>query len=193
MNQLTIFDIIRSGDYLVLDTETTGLHSGAEICQIAIIDSNGNPLLDTLVKPVNGIPAEATAIHGITEEMVKDAPIFPSEEIYDIVKGRNVIVYNADYDVTMLYRSVEAHDNKWLEHSWRENSEWYCAMEAFARIYGDWNARYKSFKWKTLQTACGYYGIHNAGAHSALSDAMATLAVCKAMVAEKVKSSYDTL
>lgn len=183
MNQPTIFDIIRSGDYLVLDTETTGLHSGSEIVQIAIIDAQANVLLDTLVKPMYPIPAEATVIHGITNEMVKDAFQFPLQTILRHIEGRNVIIYNSDYDVTMLYRSQDAIGLKIVE--WNKVANWYCAMETFARIYGDWNPRYKSFKWKTLQTACEYYGIHNVDAHSALADCLSTLAVCKAMAVKE--------
>ena len=48
----------------ILDTETTGLYDDAEIVEISIIDENGGVLLDTLVKPLKPIPAEATAIHG---------------------------------------------------------------------------------------------------------------------------------
>ena len=58
----------------ILDTETTGLYDDAEIVEISIIDENGGVLLDTLVKPLKPIPAEATAIHGITNEMVATAP-----------------------------------------------------------------------------------------------------------------------
>lgn len=105
MTNLSILDVIRSGDYLLLDTETTGLGSDAEICQIAIISSNGEVLLDTLVKPMRLIPHEATAIHGITNDMVADAPMFPLDTIYEILSGRDVVVYNESYDRSMLYQS----------------------------------------------------------------------------------------
>lgn len=180
---ITIFDIIRSGDYLVLDCETTGLHSGSEIVQIAIIDAQANVLLDTLVKPVHPIPAEATAIHGITNEMVSMAEEFPADDINDLVYGRNVIVYNSDYDVTMLYRSEQV-INKYV-YKWKEIANWYCAMEAFASIYGEWNNKFKSYRWQKLSTACAYYGIQNVGAHSALADCLSTLAICRAMVVKE--------
>lgn len=183
MDKSTIFDIIRSGDYLILDTETTGLHSGSEICQIAIINSSGAVLLDTLVKPVHPIPAEATAIHGITNEMVADAPMWQYLTVRNLIQNKNVIIYNADYDVTMLYRSTQAVTMTPFE--WNYFAKFYCAMETFARIYGDWNARYKSFKWQKLATACAYYGIPITKAHGALEDCLSTLAVCKAMIVKE--------
>jgi len=105
---MNLIDVIKSGDYLLLDTETTGLGSDAEICQIAIINSKGETLLDTLVKPVKPIPAEATAIHGITNEDVAEAQPFSGRQVYDIISGKHVVVYNADYDSEMLYRAENA-------------------------------------------------------------------------------------
>lgn len=181
---MNIFDVIKSGDYLILDTETTGLDYTSEICQIAIIDSSGKVLLDTLVKPVRPIPAEATAIHGITNEMVHFAHKFPQKELSNLLHNRHVIVYNAEYDVQMLYRSERALLNPIVE-DWREVAHWYCAMETFAEIYGDWNDYHQSYRWQKLSTACAYYNIPVTKAHGALEDCLSTLAVCKAMVASR--------
>lgn len=180
---MNIIDVIKSGDYLVLDTETTGLDSTSEICQIAIIDSNGKVLLDTLVKPVRPIPPSATAIHGITNEMVANANPFPMVEIGVYLINRNVIVYNSNYDVGLLYQSERALGYKTTE--WYKVANFYCAMEAFAEIYGDWNDYHQSYRWQKLSTACAYYKIPVTKAHGALEDCLSTLAVCKAMVASK--------
>nr|AAB81660.1 putative [Escherichia phage N15] len=68
-------------DYLLIDTETTGLGEYAEIIEIAIINMRGEVLLDTLVKPTKPIPPEVTEINHITNEMVASAPawcdVFP--------------------------------------------------------------------------------------------------------------------
>jgi DNA polymerase III subunit epsilon len=63
--------------FLLLDTETTGLDF-AEVVEIAIINHNKEVLLNTLVKPLDPIPDEAIAIHGITNEMVETATSFAS-------------------------------------------------------------------------------------------------------------------
>jgi len=59
-----------------LDTETTGLWrgDGAELVEVALMDETGKVWVDTLVKPEKPIPSGATAVHGITDDMVKDAP-----------------------------------------------------------------------------------------------------------------------
>lgn len=56
-------------NYIILDTETTGLDNTAEIVEISVINDQGEVLLDTLIKPTKPIPGDATAIHGITNEM----------------------------------------------------------------------------------------------------------------------------
>lgn len=175
--------MVRSGDFLVLDTETTGLHDG-EICQIAIVSAAGETLLDTLVKTCQPIPPDATNIHGITDYLVKGAPTW--SEITDQVKtilqsAGNLVVYNAVYDRKMMHKSAERAGLPKTE--WKEICKWWCAMEAFAEEYGDWNDYHGSYRWQRLTTAARHYGIQVNGAHSALGDCLMTLAVVKAMAA----------
>ncbi len=69
---------ICSQNPIFLDTETTGLDSSAEIIEIAVVDSGGTTLMNSLVRPLNPIPREASRIHGITEEMTRNAPMWIS-------------------------------------------------------------------------------------------------------------------
>lgn len=182
MSNLEAFkDMLRTGNYVVLDTETTGLARG-EIVQIAIVTAGGNTLMDCLVKPVNPIPRDATAIHGITNEMVEDSPDFALlvPHMRHELEGRNVVVYNAVYDRKMLHQSAEAVGIE--KTDWKVISNWWCAMEAFAEIYDDWNDYRQSFRWQKLTTACAYYRVPQLNAHTALADAQMTLAVCKRML-----------
>ena len=63
--------------WVILDTETTGLDNTAEAIQIGVLAPDGNVLLNTLVNPICHIPENVTHIHGITNEMVEDAPWSP--------------------------------------------------------------------------------------------------------------------
>jgi DNA polymerase-3 subunit epsilon len=170
--------IIKSGNYVVLDTETTGLNN-AEIVQISIIDSNGQVLLDTLIKPVRPIPEDAIRIHHITNEMVSDKPgmMYFYNQIKNLLAGRNVVVFNVAYDRQILYDSLEIAHLEKVE--WNDISNWLCAMEAFSEVKGEWNAKRKSFKWQSLSKACDYYQIPLQNAHNALGDCQMTLNVCK--------------
>lgn len=181
MTTLTDFKaMLQREDWLVLDTETTGLHEG-EIVQIAIVDKAGNVLLDVLVHPHQAIPASATAIHGITNDMVEDAAswIFVRPEVERLLKGRHVVIYNAVYDRKMMHKSSERWNLPKTE--WKEIATFWCAMEAFAEEYGDYNEYRGSYRWQKLSKAAGYYNIQQNNAHTALDDAETTRQLCLAM------------
>lgn len=174
----TLPELIASGDYLILDTETTGLYDEAEIVSIAIIDSQGKALLNTLVQPRYPIPANATAIHGITDEMVASAPLWDAvwNDVVELLDGKHVIVYNVAYDVQLLYQSSELCD---VDADWWQLCTWYCAMQAYAEYWGAWSDYHQSYTWQRLTAACSQQGIEVKDAHGALGDCLMTLALCK--------------
>lgn len=63
-------------------------------------------IVNTLVKPTIPIPEDAIAIHGITDEMVKDAPNFCEvyPQIVAALAGKEVLIYNANFDIRILKR-----------------------------------------------------------------------------------------
>jgi DNA polymerase III subunit epsilon len=173
--------MLREGNYVILDTETTGLND-AEICQIGIVDGSGEVLIDTFVKPLTQIPSRATAIHGITNSMVKDAPSWAvvSEQVVPLLDGRDVIAYNAVFDRKMMHQSAQAWGLPKVD--WKTFSRWWCAMEAFSELYGESNSyRRGGFKYQSLKTAAAHYRVPVERAHTALADCMTTLAVVRAM------------
>jgi len=158
-------------DTVYLDTETTGLYPehGARIVEIAILDDDGRPLLDTLVNPGCEIPREASDIHGITDAMVADAPVLDSLEsqIDAATGGRHVVIYNAGFDTRFFPDR--------LERAGRVS----CAMLAFADEYGEIGWR-GTPTWKKLSFAADHIGYRFEGsAHRALADTLACRAVWK--------------
>ena len=63
---LTFGELLNRQDFLILDIETTGLGKGAEVVEIAVVDTTGATLLSTVVMPVWRINSEASDIHGLT-------------------------------------------------------------------------------------------------------------------------------
>jgi DNA polymerase III subunit epsilon len=92
----------------VLDTETGGTDIARHrVCEVAIrIISPGQPVFakSWLVDPGSPIPAEATKVHGITDEMVRNAPTFHdvAHELWMLVSACIPAAYNARFDRAML-------------------------------------------------------------------------------------------
>lgn len=169
---------------LILDTETTGLGDDAEIIEISIIDCAGKVLLNTLVKPHNFIPAEATAIHGITNEMVATAPTWRDIhwQFMALTHTKTLVIYNIDFDVRLILQTATI--NKCGFSSFELNAE--CAMHNYAEYYGQWDEKRNKFKWQSLSNAAKQQGVVIDGTpHRALSDCKTTLGVIRAMAGTK--------
>jgi DNA polymerase-3 subunit epsilon len=169
---------------LILDTETTGLGKEAEIIEICIIDCTGKVLLNTLVKPRNPIPAEATAIHGITNEMVAAAPTWRDIhwQFMALTHTKTLVIYNIDFDVRLILQTAAI--NNCGFSSYELNAE--CAMHNYAEYYGQWDEKRNKFKWQKLVNAAEQQGVVIEGtAHRAYSDCKTTLGVIRAMAGTK--------
>ena len=95
--------------YAVIDLETTGTKPETDrIVAFAIIlldpDGAKTETLHGLVDPECPIPPGATAVHGITDEMVATAKPFctHAETIRRLIDGRALIAYNASFDIPLL-------------------------------------------------------------------------------------------
>lgn len=63
-------------DWVVLDTETTGLGGDDKIICVAAVAVNGERLFQSPVRPTVPIHPKASAVNGLTDEMVADAAVF---------------------------------------------------------------------------------------------------------------------
>lgn len=163
-------------NFIVLDTETTGLGSDAEICEIAIIAPDGAALLNTLVKPTVALIEEgAAAIHGIDDLMIESAASFLVlwPQIHDILTSVEIIVtYNADFDRRLLKQSCRAAGlhaffgesaETLAKHSQAEPkyilpTRWTCCMQMYAVGFGE--RRYGGGrKWMGLSRAITAQGM----------------------------------
>jgi len=103
---MTLFDGTRLA---VLDTETTGLDpaQGHELVEVAWVALDGGEIGEswsTLVNPGRPIPADATAVHGISDLMVRDAPgpAVVAAELESRCAGRTLVFHNAAFDLPFL-------------------------------------------------------------------------------------------
>lgn len=154
---------------LYLDTETTGLGSSSEIIEISIIDDDGTVLFESFVRPRGDIDRDAERVHGITLDMVADAPpwseVWPSVET--IIKERWVGIYNSDFDIRLMKQS---HQRYWMP--WRvQEGYFFCIMKLYASFRGEWDSRKGDFRWHSLEAAGRQSRIPLPIAHRASDDA----------------------
>lgn len=106
---------------IVFDTETTGTDiRDAKIVQIATSKiENGKVIkeanVNQLINPEIPIPLEATAVHGITDSMVKDAPTmkdYIEGFLKNTINKENgvIVAYNSKYDIPLLNREVREYN-----------------------------------------------------------------------------------
>jgi DNA polymerase III epsilon subunit-like protein len=155
-----------------VDTETTGLGPEAELCDLAIVGIDGRVLLDSLVLPLGPIPAEATAVHGITIAQCERAKAPMWKELWPRVAvllrpARRVCVYNASYDFGIVQQVTKAARLPEFVPGWQ------CAMRWYAEFDGTPAFGRPGMKWHKLSNACAAMGVELSGAHRALADAEA--------------------
>lgn len=157
------------------DLETTGTNVATDrIVEISILKifPNGNKESKTwLVNPGIPIPAEVVAIHGISDEKVKNEPTFKqlSKEIYKIIKDSDLAGYNSDrFDIPLLAEEMLRAD---------------VDFDMKSTVSVDVQTIFHKMEKRTLAAAFKFYcnGELN-NAHSAEADAMATYEVLKAQL-----------
>ena len=72
-----VANLLERDDVLVLDTETTGLKQ-AEVIEVSVINTKGEVLLDTLVRPrTSYMNPHAQRVHGISLGELETQPTWP--------------------------------------------------------------------------------------------------------------------
>lgn len=175
-------EIATAGNYVVIDTETTGLDD-PEIVHIAIVDQHGRIVLDEHVRPLSRIEAAATAVHGHTAESLANCPTWPEihGRVFDLLDLCSVLAYNMPFDARAIRHTCRLHRTPEPTPVFRD-----CIMDAFAAEFGEWSNKHRDFRWQTLSTAVQYYGIENEAAHDAAGDAVAAWRVLQCLVGRDV-------
>ena len=95
--------------FIFIDTETTGTDEDDRLCQLAYKTEDGT-VVDELFNPNRHISIDAMSIHHITNDMVKDKPLFQGSEtkknLERLLKDSDhvLVCHNAKFDVGMLVK-----------------------------------------------------------------------------------------
>lgn len=158
-----------------IDLETTGTNLGTdrivEIAIVKILPDGNKSVKRKLINPEMPIPPSSSDIHGITDEMVKEAPSFKqvAQELKQMLDGCDIGGYNSNrFDIPLL-------------------------IEEFIRVEVDFDMKgrrlldvqriYHMMEPRTLSAAYKFYcGKNLEDAHSAEADAVATAEILEAQI-----------
>ncbi|HEY8609297.1 MAG TPA: DNA polymerase III subunit epsilon [Noviherbaspirillum sp.] len=155
---------------IVLDTETTGLNprSGDRIIEVGCVEIVNRRLtgnnFHTYINPERDSEEGALAVHGLTTEFLSDKPKFAdiAAELLDYVRGAEIIIHNAPFDLAFLDAEFERLGQpRFAQH---------------VALISDTLVQAKEMhpgKRNSLDSLCDRYGISNAHRtlHGALLDA----------------------
>jgi DNA polymerase-3 subunit epsilon len=164
--------------YAVVDVETTGTDPETdEIVSLAVVrlDPAGveTERFATLVRPTRPIPAEATAVHGITDADVADAPSLAevAPRVRALLDGAVFAAHNARFDLALVQHGLAA-----VGLAYRPAGV-ACTLDVF-RLLEPLAPSHR------LEAICSRHGIELEDAHEALGDVVATAALVRLLLGQ---------
>lgn len=153
-------------DYVVFDLETTGINPEKDdIIEISAVKVEEHRIIaefSTLVNPKRHIPAAATSVNGITDDMVADAPDIKTamEEFLSFIGNSILVGHNIHtFDTNFIY-----------------DAAWNCLEKEVKNDYIDTLYLAKSclpeLSHHKLTDVARHFGLKTEGAHRALFDCM---------------------
>ena len=181
----TAFDEI---DFAIVDVETTGwLPEEASITEIGAVRVSGGRLREefsALVNPGRGIPPDITALTGISDAMVADAPpiaaVLPG--FLDFARGRVLIAHNAPFDVGFLSAACAACGVPWPSGPVLDT------VVLAGQVLGE-----DEVPNRKLSTLASFFGAQTPPCHRALADARATADVLAGLLRRLAAAGVRTL
>ncbi|MBO0653468.1 3'-5' exonuclease [Streptomyces triculaminicus] len=177
------------GPLAAFDTETTGVDVERDrIVSAAFVtqsQAGAAPVATRwLVNPGVPVPAEATAIHGLSEDHLQRYGRWPAPVMEEVARalaghaarGVPLVVMNAPFDLTLLDRELRRHRASSLADYL--GGAPLCVLDPW--VLDKHLDRYRKGR-RTLTDLCAQYGVELAGAHDAAVDATAALEVVRAV------------
>jgi DNA polymerase-3 subunit epsilon len=156
---------------VILDTETTGLSAdqGHRVIEIGCVELVNRKLTGKhyhqYINPQREVEAGALAVHGITDEFLRDKPTFHviSQKFMDFVDGAELVIHNAAFDIGFINAELAL-----LKKPWKPITN-YCRVVDTLLLARQMHVGQRN----SLDALCKRYGIDNSQRelHGALLDA----------------------
>jgi DNA polymerase III subunit epsilon len=163
--------------YAVIDIETTGTDPRRDrITEIAIIVSDGKEIIDefcTLLNPDCKIPYRITAITGIDNQMVSEAPRFyeVARKIVEMTEDTVFVAHNASFDYSFIRHAYS-------EYGYDFKRDTLCTMKLSRKVM-------PGLRRYNLGALAEHLGVKIYDRHRALGDARATLSLLHHLIREE--------
>ena len=176
---------------IVLDTETTGIDpkQGHRIIEIGCVELMNRRLTSNnfhvYINPQRSIEEEAIDVHGITNEFLRDKPLFRdiAQEFFDYIKDAELVIHNAPFDIGHM-------DNEFaLLNQGYQNTHDFCGVLDTLKMARDLHPGQKN----NLDALCRRYDVDNTKRtlHGALLDSEILADVYLAMTGGQVKLNLN--
>lgn len=166
--------------FIVVDTETTGLKASSEriiqLSAVKYVEWQPVEVWNSYINPKRSIPEEASAINGITDDMVADKPTIKevAESFIQFVGDWDIVGYNLPFDFKFLFaEGIDLTEKK---------RKYYDVYSLAKKVY---KKELDSF---TLENVASYNRIYY-DAHDSLNDCYATAEVFENVIND-ITSDY---
>lgn len=186
-------EVLKSSPFIFTDTETTGTDPTVDkIIELGMVKiANGYMTeFSTLINPGIPIPPELSAVHHITNEMVKDAPT--EDEVrgpaQEFIGEAMLVAHNAKFDASFVNPFLE----RTYDGSKAGTDNWLCTLRLARLLMPDsakHNNQFLHYYFATTPKSAGL------GAHRAIDDSHMSMESLKALVyvAEDMGIKFNTL
>ena len=169
-NEHTLKDLLpllELDEFISFDLETTGLNPDkdkiTEIAACRFINGEFTEEFTTLINPGIPIPKNITALTGITNKMVEDAPSI-NDALPDFMKfigSTPLVAQNINFDYNFINKNLQGSNSPFSEIPLYDTLS---LARGFIYFYNSFS----------LGSLCDYYGIKIENAHRASADALCT-------------------
>lgn len=171
--------------YAIVDIETTGGHASSNgITEIAIFVHDGNRVtgkFHTLVNPGRNVPLYITALTGISNEMLADAPLFDeiAADVWAFLENNIFVAHNVNFDYSFLKHQ--------LKHSgYNLDVKKLCTVRLGRKVF-------PGLPSYSLGNLCRSLGISISNRHRASGDAAATVTLFEKLLEHDTNGYVQTM
>jgi DNA polymerase III epsilon subunit family exonuclease len=169
---------LKEVEFTVLDFETTGLYpfNGDRIIEVGMVRAHADRIekkMESLIRPGIPIPDHVSKINGITDDMVRNAPLLEDriDEMIDFMKNSVIVAHNLSFDISFLNFHLQKMNRPKVDH-------WMVDTLKTSKILMPDQERY------SLEAVTRALGIRNRESHRALADTEATAAVLQNLISK---------